>query len=131
MNIKSLSFLKIFPFILLVYVTVIGTWTLVLNYQGGGLIQGWYSEYAGNNNELSGSGKWRTDEGRSFQNFSLLFGTWVYPFSLIASVIFIIGIVKTREILKKALYAISAIVPLYFLYRFVSLGLIQAILELG
>jgi hypothetical protein len=111
----------------LAYAIGIGGFILYWNARSGGLVQNWYAEYVGQDGVLTGSGKWRTEEGRAFQNTALLLGTWVYPFSLIAAGLFLKLAVEDSGVARKLLCLGSAGVALYVLYRFLELGLFTAV----
>lgn len=109
------------------YVIAVGTIILWWNAAAGGLVQGWYEEYVGADGLLSGSGKWRTMEGEAFENVALLYGTWVYPFSLIAAALFLRLGFEVRGWGRKLLCMLGCATAVYVLYRFLALGLFRAV----
>ena len=109
------------------YVITVGTIILWWNAAAGGLVQNWYEEYVGPDGQLSGSGKWRTVEGEAFENVALLFGTWVYPFSVIAAVLFLWLVVRVRGSGRKLLCVLGCATAVYVLYRFLALGLLRSV----
>lgn len=111
----------------LAYVIGVGGLILYWNAQSGGLVQNWYAEYMGSDGILTGSGKWRSEEGKAFQNTALLLGIWVYPFSLIAAGLFLKLAVEVPGLARKLLCLGSAGAALYVLYRFLELGLFTAV----
>jgi hypothetical protein len=121
---------RLLAFGLLAYVVTVGAILLVWNAQAGGLVQGWYEEYVGPDGQVSGSGKWRSEEGQSFHAVALLFGTWVYPVSIVATGLLLKLAAETSCLRRKLLSAGGAGLALYVLYRFMSLGLFRAVSSL-
>jgi hypothetical protein len=81
----------------------------------------------GTDGVLTGSGKWRSEEGKAFQNTVLLLGTWVYPFSLITAGLFLKLAVEVPGFARKLLCLGCAGAALHVLYRFLKLGLFTAV----
>jgi len=107
------------------YVIVVGLALLAWNAAGGGMIEAWYAEYVGEDGELSGSGAWRGD-GADFRLFALLFGTWVYPLSVVAAAGLARRAWRTERANQRLRCTLGAIVALAILGRFVQLGVLRA-----
>lgn len=60
---------------LFAYLVGVTAFLLFWNASSGRLVEGWYADYVGPDGVLSGSGKWRTAEGKTFQNVALLLGS--------------------------------------------------------
>lgn len=104
-------------YVLYVYVVVVGSLILYWNALEGNVLQ-----------ELSQmplGGKLRTH--RELRDFALLFGIWVYPFSVVSAVAFIRQALgeKTRKYAATCLG--RATVCLFFLQQFLSVGVWSAV----
>lgn len=110
---------------LFAYVVGVTAFLLFWNASAGGLVEGWYADYVGPDGVLSGSGKWRTVEGKGFQNAGLLLGTWVYPGAVLAAGLLIGNAVRWPRL--RLLYLAAACGALYAVYRLHTLGLLRAI----
>ena len=110
---------------LFAYVVGVTAFLLFWNASAGGLVEGWYTDYVGPDGVLSGSGKWRTVEGKAFQNVALLLGTWVYPGAFLAAGLLIRNAVRWPH--QRLLYLAAASGALYALYRLHTLGLLRAV----
>ncbi|MGV3719783.1 MAG: hypothetical protein ACO1SX_02645 [Actinomycetota bacterium] len=119
--------LRILAFSILAYVVTVGVFLLFWNAAGGGMVESWHEEYRGPNGDGSGSGKWRTLDGKAFQNIALLFGTWVYPLSLVAAALFARLAYQRAGSGRRLFYIGCGGVALYILYRLLRLGLIAAV----
>lgn len=111
---------------LLAYVVCVGLYLLYWNDHSGGLVQQWYAEYEPDG-VLSGSGKWRSIEGKAFQDAFMTFGIWVYPASVIAAGLLLRAGWLVKGWPKKALAVGGALLALYVLFRWLRLGLWQAV----
>jgi hypothetical protein len=112
-------------FILFFYVIVIGGYLTWWNESEGGLVQGWYREYVGEDGHLSGSGKWRVHG--DFRFFALFFGTFVYPFSLIAAFLFLLELKRAPEKMEKIILISCAAIALAITGYFLCIGLFRAV----
>jgi heme A synthase len=100
---------------------------LYWNAQGGGLVEQWYADYVGQDGVLTGSGKWRTEEGKAFQTVALLFGICVYPAAVLAAGLLIRQAVRVRRMASRLLCLAAALLALYALYQLEALGLLRAV----
>jgi hypothetical protein len=110
---------------LFAYVVGITALLLFWNRAAGGLVEGWYADYVSPDGLISGSGKWRTEEGKTFQTVALLLGTWVYPGSLLAAGLLVRNAVRWPR--QRLLYVAAAVGALYALYCLEALGLMRAV----
>jgi hypothetical protein len=133
---KSSKIFLVIAIILFAYVLIIGGYILWWNQRAGGLIQGWYHEYMGADGEIHGSGKWRIpiffedptlDARKGFPEFALLFGSWIYPFSVIAILIFAKNIFVIKENKKRLFFAAGILFSLLVLCSFLYLGVWTAV----
>jgi len=108
------------------YVLIVGSFLLLWNWHGGGMIQQWHEEYF-LTGVLSGSGKWRTDEGKTFCRMALLFGIWVYPGAFFAQVFLLRRAWMSSTIIQRGVYGLGAAGCFYILFRFISLGVFRAV----
>lgn len=111
---------------LFAYVVGVTAFLLFWNASAGGLVEGWYADYVGADGILSGSGKWRTVEGKAFQTVALFLGTWVYPGAVFAAGLLIRNAVRWPR--QRLLYVAATGGALYALYRLHTLGLLRAVL---
>lgn len=107
----------------------VGAWLCieVFNNLGGGYIQHWYEEYYANGAPGMGSLKWRSSDGQLFSEFALLVGTWVYPFCVIASVLYMKRAFSTSGRAGKLAAVVGALLCLMVLARFLQLGVFTAV----
>lgn len=109
------------------YVILVTAFLLYWNAQGGGLVQQWYEDYVGADGQITGSGKWRTEEGKAFQTVALLFGTWVYPAATVAAGLLVRVMFRVRGLPRQLLYLAAAALSLYALYLLHAMGLMRAV----
>lgn len=93
---------------------------------GESYLQQWYAQYYVNG-EPSGSLKWRSTDGALFQDFALLFGTWVYPFCVLGAVLYAKMAVWARARASRIGAVLGALVCLAILGRFLYLGVFTAV----
>ena len=126
----------IIALILFAYVLFIGGYILWWNQSEGGLVQGWYREYIDANGNLQGSGKWRLpvfftdhsyDSRAGFRDFALLFGSWVYPFSVISSGMLSVKGFSDKKNSCKIFFFGCAALSLIILSSFLYLGIFRAV----
>lgn len=111
----------------LAYAVTVTAIILYWNAQGGGLVEQWYADYVGSHGVQSGSGKWRSEEGKTFQNMALIFGPGVYISALLAAGLHVRQAVLVRRVALRFLHLAAAALALYALYRLETLGLIRAV----
>jgi hypothetical protein len=109
------------------YVVIVGVVLLAWNAAGGGMIEAWYDEYVGADGIFSGSGAWRGDERASFRDFALLFGTWVYPLSVISVAAFARRAWRAKNGRERALSVAAVVVASTMLVCFLRLGVFHAV----
>ncbi|MFN3651895.1 MAG: hypothetical protein ACK47B_20160 [Armatimonadota bacterium] len=118
---------SVVAFGLLAYVVAVAVLLLLWNDAAGGLVQGWYDEYVREDGTVSGSGKWRSIEGKAFSGAATLLGTPAYFFAIPTSVLFAVLACERRSWREKALCIVCAPLSLYALYRMESIGLLRAV----
>ncbi|MEW6731455.1 MAG: hypothetical protein AB1489_08985 [Acidobacteriota bacterium] len=95
----------------------------IINYWGGDMLQRFHLEYAG-----GGSMKWRSREGEYFQNLLIFAGLWIYPASILETILLSKLALLAKDKREKWLPAIGALVSLIILFRFIYLGIFSAAL---
>jgi hypothetical protein len=121
----------VIAFILFAYVLTVATGVETINSsEEGGILQHWHEEQkeiaAGGG---SGLGKMR---GHSeFQILLLVFGVWVYPFSVVAASIFARHAITAKSKVDKGVLGGCTVICLVILARFISLGVYSAGMGIG
>ncbi len=93
----------------------------------GEMIRAYFREYYGPDGIPYGSLKWRTATGRQYQSFGLLFGTWVYPLSILLGYQFVLSAIEARNRIVRLSFGLAACLAVGILARFVSLRVFTSV----
>ncbi|BCM92034.1 hypothetical protein IAD21_03913 [Abditibacteriota bacterium] len=109
---------RILAFALLGYIIVVGVGIETINMAWGNLLPKWY-QYPWGGERMRG-------EMGEFQSILLLFGAWVYPFSVVAVYLFVRQAIVAKSRGTWFLFVASAVTCLAVLGRFLWLGVFKA-----